>query len=516
MRSDAKIRGYGGALGGGKSRTGSEVIFDACLDHPGITCLVAREAHTSIVETTKKTMLDQVIPPELIDPRSGGRSKASQGEDYVQLYNGSTIHFIGLDNPYRWYSSEVGYCFFDEAQEMDESKVTRIITRLRQQCADCLKAALKDTACPHMPNRAIFSFNPAEPGHWLQQWFILGGTPTDYGMRKDELYLGDAAVPIGSCEFVKALAKDNPYLPPGYVEQTLSGLPSHLRRRYLEGIWEFISGTCYFDEDALTEYRAEIDRIMPRYAGHTEGAVGFGRETTGDKIRLRPAKTGPWAVWELPVKTSNSVGHTGCTCPQRGRPHEHRYVVTVDTSSGGSTDYSAVQVIDLEEFAQVAEFQGKLDPDLLAVEAYRIGRIYNDALIVPETTGGWGFTIVKELQDRLRYRRVYTRSVLDRRTRKLTDKLGWDTNRNTRPLMLDTLERVLRERQFRLRSERTLLELYNFIRDDDGKPAARSGTNDDLVIALAIGVLMCEQMPRQLRKVVEKPHQPAISSVTGY
>jgi phage terminase large subunit len=124
LRSQASIRGYGGAVGGGKIRTGCEEIFNACLDHPGIVCLVARDAHTSIVETTKKTMLNQVIPAPLIAHR-----KASQGEDFVELFNGSRIHFIGMDNPYRWYSSEVGYIFFDESQELVEEDVVRLMNR---------------------------------------------------------------------------------------------------------------------------------------------------------------------------------------------------------------------------------------------------------------------------------------------------------------------------------------------------------------------------------------------------
>src|SRR3954471_15290182 len=76
LASKAMIRGYGGAVGGGKSRTGCEAVFNECLDHPGLIALIARDAHTSIVETTKKTMLEQVIPHELITHR-----KASMGED---------------------------------------------------------------------------------------------------------------------------------------------------------------------------------------------------------------------------------------------------------------------------------------------------------------------------------------------------------------------------------------------------------------------------------------------------
>src|SRR5574338_73733 len=144
-REDSRLRGRF-TMGGGKSRAGCEEVFDACLDFPGLKAVVARDAHTSIVETTKKTMLEQVIPDELIRHR-----KASGGEDFVELYNGSRIHFIGLEDPYRWYSSELGLLFFDEAHEISEEKVLRLITRLRQ---------------PNMPHRAIVTFNPANPGHW--------------------------------------------------------------------------------------------------------------------------------------------------------------------------------------------------------------------------------------------------------------------------------------------------------------------------------------------------------------
>ena len=42
-------------------------------------------------------------------------------------------------------------------------------------------------------------------------------------------------------------------------------------------------------------------------------------------------------------------------------------------------------------------FQGKVTPTELAEEAYRLGRVYNNALAVPEVTGGWGFTVEQEL-----------------------------------------------------------------------------------------------------------------------
>jgi hypothetical protein len=99
--SKAKVRAYGGAMGGGKTRALCEDVFQDMLDHPGIQIPVFRLKHVSIAETTKRTMVQEVIPPELL--RYCDR-KQSGGEDYIRLPNGSTVHFAGLDDPVRWFS----------------------------------------------------------------------------------------------------------------------------------------------------------------------------------------------------------------------------------------------------------------------------------------------------------------------------------------------------------------------------------------------------------------------------
>lgn len=495
MDSDATVRAYGGALGGGKSRAMCELIFDYALDYPGMTALIARDKHTSIVETTKKTMLSQVIPAGLIVHR-----KASQGEDFVELFNGSKIHFIGMDDPYRWYSSEISIYALDEAQEInniDFEKVVRLMTRLRERCADCV--AVDQPDCPHMPHKAMMSFNPSNPGHWLKKWFIDGAQRTDYGFRKDQLFLSDDAdEPFGSAEFVFALPTDNPYLSQGYLKM-LGGLPPHLKRRYLEGKWEFISGLCYFDKDALAHYEELAYNTKPVAVGSTEGDVEedavwrrLERRGGARKNPIRFVKgPGNLEIWRYPVEG-------------------HRYVMAIDVSSGGSYDYSAIEVVDVEEFEQVAEWQGKADPDLVAREAYRIGRLYNDALAAPEITGGWGFTIDQELK-RLKYPRLYTRKVLDRLSKQWTDRTGWDTSQKSRFHMLDTLERVLREKEFGLYSYKAVGELGTFVYTEKergySKPEAQPGTNDDLVMALAIAVTVALSSPKQMAKRSTKRHR---------
>jgi Phage terminase large subunit len=498
--SRARIRGYGGAMGGGKSRAICEEAFDLALEFPGIRILIARQRHTSIIETTKKTMVDKVLPAQLLaHPET--RKKESGGEDYIQLPNGSTFHFVGLEDPVRWFSSELGALIFDEAHEIDEDTVVKLITRLRQILPGNVEA----------PGSVIIAFNPENPGHWLQRWFILGASRTKFGFRKAEVWATGATQPLGDGEFIFAKATDNTYLPATYVDQNLGGLPELLRRRYMEGEWLYTSGTSFFDTEALQHYQTQVG--APRWVGETVGAdrrllTGLARsglKAEPEKIRIRPSRNGLTFVWEPPLRDRIVDG--------RFRP-ANRYIVAVDVSSGGSTDFSAIQVVCVETLEQVCEYQGKVDPDLLAIEAYRLGKIYNHALVVPEMTGGWGFTIASELK-RLGYPRLYTRRVKDRLTQKWTDKLGWDTNLATRALMLDTLEQALRERSLVLNGERSLAELVTFVRDEKGRPAAQPGTNDDLVITLAMAVTVAVEMPRQLRRAKQPEHRPAFAA-TGY
>lgn len=486
LLSKAKIRGYGGAMGGGKSRTACEDVFDACLDNPGIVAVVARQSHTSIVETTKKTMLNQVIPNDLIV-----RKLESGGQDFVELFNGSRIHFIGLDDPYRWYSSELGYLAFDEAHEIAEETVLRLITRLRQ---------------PGMPHKVVVTFNPANPGHWLQRWF-LSGQRTEHGFHQEGLVVENASAAIGSCEFFFAKASDNTHLPDGYVEQTLAGLPERLRRRYLEGIWEFITGNNFFDVDALTHYQGAAMDAKPLFNGRTVGdpILDFQARQKSTRSADPPRfQKGPglWTIWRQPVRQGLAAEPA------------HRYVMAVDVSSGGGYDYSGIQIIDIDAFEQVAEYQGKINPTDLALEVYRAGRVYNTALAVPEITGGWGFTIEQELK-RLHYPNLYTRKILDRLTKKWTDKTGWDTTSRTRAHMLDTLDRVLREQEFGLYSLRALAELATFVYGRNDKPEAQEGMNDDLVVSLAIAVTVALDLPKQVKRLRQPVHRPTYAA-TGY
>lgn len=498
-------------MGGGKSRALCEEVWDWMLEYPGISIPIFRQLHTAIVDSTRKTFMEQVIPAEIRHRPDLIRTKESQGFDFCEIWNGSKVSFVGLDNPGKWFSNELGAAAFDEAHEIDEEAVLTINSRLRQRCAACIQKGKAD--CEHMPHRMILTFNPAEPDHWLRQWFILGATPTEWGWYKERLIGTQADHPIGDAEYFLADPRRNPFLPPNYIEQSLAGLSTLKRRRYLEGLWEHISGQGFFDQDALSQLTMFAQENPPMMVCEPEGNPAGHIESDRPKLVEKP-RAGRMMVYKAPVRWT--VSKNG------DETKAHRYVVAVDPSTGAAADYSGIQVIDVDDYAQVAEWQGKVDPDRLAVYAFLTACVYNGAMIVPETTGGWGHAITERTLKMIgRYNgpqssqpTIYTRPVLGRLSKAWTDVTGFDTNIKTRSMILDNLEESLRDGSLDIRGERTIAELAAFTfperknGNDFRSPRARAGYHDDLVMSLAIGAWIASRLPRNQKEVVQKPYVP--------
>jgi hypothetical protein len=115
----------------------------------------------------------------------------------------------------------------------------------------------------------------------------------------------------------------------------------------------------------------------------------------------------------------------------------------------------------------------------------------------------------------LRYPKPYTRRVIDRLSKKFTDKLGFDTTKQSRPMILSELEEAVRERSLGIYSLRTLSELSSFVWSAKGKAEAQPGAHDDLVMSLALAVYVAGTLPKELRRVREEPYRPMVAS-TGY
>ncbi len=180
------------------------------------------------------------------------------------------------------------------------------------------------------------------------------------------------------------------------------------------------------------------------------------------------------------------------------QPEEgHQYIVCADPARGDGLDYSAAHILDVDTLEQMAEYHGQLSTKDFGNELVFMATKYNDALLIVEYTG-IGVAVLQQIVDR-EYKNTFYSS-LDLKVvdihRQFTNrhnaedkklKPGFSTTSSTRPIIISKLELYFRERVITIHSVRLIEELKTFIWEN-GKAQAAENYNDDLVMALAIGL----------------------------
>ncbi len=162
-----------------------------------------------------------------------------------------------------------------------------------------------------------------------------------------------------------------------------------------------------------------------------------------------------------------------------------RYLVSVDPAGGGSEgDYSVAEVLDLESGMQCAEFAAHLGGSDLAREVAGLARRFNEAPVVVERNNH-GAAVLLGLGETVGYHEIWVAG---------DGQPGWLTTTLTRPMVLARLAAVVQEHPQALNSRGLLMECRSFVRLANGSAGARSGTHDDRVMAMAIGLAAREQM----------------------
>jgi hypothetical protein len=182
----------------------------------------------------------------------------------------------------------------------------------------------------------------------------------------------------------------------------------------------------------------------------------------------------------------------------------HKYIMGVDVSRGDSEDYSTFQILDFTTREQVAEYVGKIPPDILAELCYKWGLMYS-AFIVIDITGGMGVTTSRKLQE-LGYRDLYIDG-LDSTNRwkwdpKAAEKIPGLNFNNKRVQIIAIFEEYLRHGLL-IRSNRLLNEMNTFVYVN-GRPDHQKGQHDDLIMSIAMAVYVGESSFASITKVTEQ------------
>lgn len=170
--------------------------------------------------------------------------------------------------------------------------------------------------------------------------------------------------------------------------------------------------------------------------------------------------------------------------------HQGNYLISADVARGDGLDYSVFHVLNTSTMEQVAEYQGKVEPDQFVNLLNDVGKEYGNALMIIENNN-IGFTVAQKLAS-MGYRNLYYSSKTNHdyiessmAYGNSSAVAGFTTSVKTRPLIIAKLDELIRNKVITINSARTLRELEKFIWSS-GRPEAQKGYNDDLVLSLAI------------------------------
>jgi hypothetical protein len=150
----------------------------------------------------------------------------------------------------------------------------------------------------------------------------------------------------------------------------------------------------------------------------------------------------------------------------------------------------------------VAQWYGHTDIDLLAWKAAQIAKYYDDSLLVIESNtlethdrdrnvdGDQSHFILNQIKDV--YPNLYARKQsAEQIAEGAPVRFGFHTNISTKPMIISTLVKVIRESLYVERDDRCLNEFLTYEKKPNGAFGATIGNHDDLLMTRAIGLHVC-------------------------
>ncbi len=267
------------------------------------------------------------------------------------------------------------------------------------------------------------------------------------------------------------------------------------------------SGSKVFDSYQVEELRK--DCCLPDHQGDIVSRIMLPVGVIADDdFRLRQLDhvtftpgPGEWKIWKIP---DTSIPYS----------IESRYVTVVDVGGrSAKSDWSVIAVFDRAPMLQggrpevVAQWRGHTDFDILAWKAALGASFYQEALLVIEsnsiesrdpartTDGDQSAFLLNRLRDI--YPNLYARPLSEDGVRRSSAcKYGFHTNIATKPLLIASLVRAIREKLYVERDAECINEFASYERKPNGAFGAILGCHDDLLMTRAIALhLILHELP---------------------
>ena len=255
------------------------------------------------------------------------------------------------------------------------------------------------------------------------------------------------------------------------------------------------SGTMVFDKYLVKQFEPFCRE--PKFVGEVYADADEGEEALSN-LRFREDRQGLLSIWAMPEKFDDYEV-------------TDRYLTVVDVGGrSNKADWSVIVAFDRlsmidgsEPPSVVTQWYGHCDIDRLAWRAAQIAAYYNNSLLVIESNtlethdkerqvegGDQSQYILNQISDI--YPNLYARKQSEDEIREgAPRKYGFHTNVATKPMIISTLVKVIRERLYIERDKRCLDEYDTYERKPNGAYGAIVGKHDDLLMTRAIGLHIC-------------------------
>lgn len=225
----AKLVGYGGAAGGGKSDALLGIALGLAQLAPGITIGFFRRKYVELEGARGAVSRSREL--------FSGLGIYNQALHVWRLNNGTRLHFCHANNPgdvFNYQSQQFDVLLFDEATHFTWDMVDYLLTRLRLT-TDKLPRAF-----------AVFATNPGNVGHaWYKALFVDSQQPGQVVRAK----LPGDGTGWEDVVFIPARLADNQILEqrdPEY-RALLEARDADTRRALLDGDWDVFAGQAFRD-----------------------------------------------------------------------------------------------------------------------------------------------------------------------------------------------------------------------------------------------------------------------------
>lgn len=170
------------------------------------------------------------------------------------------------------------------------------------------------------------------------------------------------------------------------------------------------------------------------------------------------------------------------------------FVVFVDTAGEGS-DRNAGQFLSkgMLDIPLVLSYEGSIvevTPQLKIALEWLHGQTGVAPVVAYETNNGGGYELERlhRLNTHQKYR-IYYQYKLDAEGNLIkSDKMGWNTNTATRPVMISGVEDLVNNKLVTIYDRPTVTEMYSFVKKKTAsgwKAEGESGAHDDRILSLA-------------------------------